>query len=302
MKVLITGASGFVGQALIQALPKAAEVHVISRNYSDTLAAVNKMFISYNALETNTTSYDAVIHLAGLAHDTRNQKAEQEYYTVNAGLTQKVVEWVNKTQPSCKLIYLSSIKTYSDADYITEETHQNPKSVYGRSKLAAEQVIESRLSKQHQYCILQPVMIYGKDNKGNLPRLFQLFSKLPFPFKHYPNSRSILSINNLNLVIHQILTEEVTSGKYIASDDRPISTYEILQALFSNSPVALKAFKTPTVLVRMGLQVARLLNLQTLQKVLGDLVVSNAQLKRALNIEKMPFETKNELQKLELWK
>ena len=303
MKILITGASGFVGQALLRSLPNEVEVDVVSRNYSEESAKVNWVNTSYNTLATNSESYEAVIHLAGLAHDTSNQRDEKAYFEVNEGITKKLVNWINSSQQqSCKLIYLSSIKTYSDSEIISETTLQSPNSVYGRSKLAAEKVIKECLASRHPYHILQPVMIYGKGNKGNLPRLFKLFTRLPFPFKKYPNKRSILSINNLTAVINQLLSKNIESGKYIVSDDTPIYTYEMLQALFIKSPIKLKSFRIPHLFVKLSLRLAGIFNLQSPKKVLGDLVVSNTKLKSALGINQMPFETKNELQKLELWK
>lgn len=299
-KILITGASGFVGQHLASAFNQKYELTALSR--TSNVEGFDQVQ-TWNELETNECNYDVVIHLAGLAHDTSNKRQESDYFDVNEGLTTQLVKWINKSgNHACTLIYLSSIKTYSGEDVITELSEQNPDSVYGRSKLAAEKSIVTHLRDKCSYHILQPVMIYGKGNKGNLPRLFSMFNKIPYPFKKYPNQRSILSVNNLTWVVESLILKKVESGKYIVADDTPISTWEMLSSLFIGGPLNLKSFSIPNAMVRCLLSLSRILGIQASEKILGNLVVDNRKVRDVLRVHNMPFETKSELKKLQLWK
>ncbi len=303
MRILITGASGFVGQAIIKSLSKEITIDVISRNYSEKHYPVNQILKTYRCLETNSGPYNAVIHLAGLAHDTSNQRKETDYFEVNEGITKMVVDWMNKSQKeACNLIYLSSIKTYSNNAILNEDCEQKPDSVYGRSKLAAEKYIRENLNTNHTQYILQPVMIYGEGNKGNLPRLFHMFKKIPFPFKGVKNQRSILSINNLICAIEALINNEMESGKYILCDDKPISTYDMLESLFVNSPFKLRSFALPEMVINLIIKVSSLLKIQVIDKVLGNLVAENTKIKQTIGIQNMPFETQKELEQLSVWK
>ena len=100
---------------------------------------------TWETIETISDSYLAVIHLAGLAHDTQNQRDESDYFNVNVGLTQKLIAQLDKWNVST-FIYLSSVKAVVDSTSstsITEDAKLTAKNVYGRSKLAAEQAILS---------------------------------------------------------------------------------------------------------------------------------------------------------------
>ena len=137
LNILITGASGFVGQNLTKYL----------KNYNLITLSRNNGF-NYNNIDSNylnENNVDAIIHLAGKAHDLKKKSCDIEYYEVNTNLTKSLFE-AFKTSNSKIFIYLSSVKAVKDYfDYpLTEDTNATPSSIYGKSKLAAEEFILSK--------------------------------------------------------------------------------------------------------------------------------------------------------------
>lgn len=286
-EILITGASGFVGQSLMNIPGMHGRITALSRNYTKNVNT-NYETITWNELSGFTKSFNAVIHLAGLAHDTRSEKSEQEYLQVNAGLTQKLVQWINTTQhQSVSFIYLSSVKVYGHhKGLITEETPAIPDSVYGKSKLTAENIIRNELLPLHRAYILQPVLIYGKGQKGNLHLLEQWIDRhLPNIFTASSNARSLLYIENLHFVIEQIVNRNILPGTFLISNDDPLSTGQLLQMLG-------EAKQKPPVKIAVPLKLLKAIAFFKPglgDKLLGDLQVSNQKIKNALGIAQMPY-------------
>jgi nucleoside-diphosphate-sugar epimerase len=292
-KILITGASGFVGSYISPELSRNHSLYAISR--SSEFGLFEEVF-SWDNYTNASCDYDVVIHLAGLAHDTYNSKQEQEYFEVNHQLTVGLVNWINQSKKSVKLIYLSSIKVYEDSLIINEKTPKKPQSVYGQSKLAAENTIIDNLSSNHTYYILEPVMIYGIGNKGNLPKLYySLSAGIPYPFGNWKNKRSILAIENLNYTITQLLKSKAASDYFIISDDATISTSEMIGELFKETKNTYIRWGIPKFLVRTLIKLTSIIGINTFNKLLGSLVVSNQKIKKVLKIEKLPFDVRSNL-------
>ena len=144
MKILITGIHGFVGINLVAALNQ----HVI---YGLDIVSPRKEVVlktfNWNELDS-IPPVDVIIHLAGKAHDTKNQTNAQVYFDINTGLTQKIYDWFLSSEAS-KFIFFSSVKAAADkvvGEILTEEIVPSPKGPYGESKIKAENYIISRLS------------------------------------------------------------------------------------------------------------------------------------------------------------
>jgi nucleoside-diphosphate-sugar epimerase len=119
-------------------------------------------------------------------------------------------------------------------DELTEGDLPNPITVYGKSKLAAENYILSKKMPQgKRIYILRPCMIHGPGNKGNLNLLYKLVSKgIPWPLGSFENKRSFSSIYNVCFVIDQILkNESIPSGIYNLADDQAISTNRLIELI-----------------------------------------------------------------------
>ena len=98
--------------------------------------------------------FDAIIHLAGKAHDTKNQSAAQSYFDINTGLTQKIFDFFLESSAK-KFIFFSSLKAAADSvvgDMLTEDVIPAPVGSYGESKIKAEEYIKA-VSYTHLYCL-----------------------------------------------------------------------------------------------------------------------------------------------------
>ncbi len=289
--IIITGSSGFVGSNLLKffklSISESSKLNIRKSNWK-------------SEIDLNAT---AIIHLAGKAHDLKNSTNPDEYFEVNTKLTQELFDVFLSS--NCRdFIYFSSIKAVADQTevVVTEETVTNPQTVYGQSKLQAEQYILSRtLPEGKRVFIFRPSMIHGPGNKGNLNLLYQLVSKsLPWPLGAFQNQRSFCSIDNVCFVIKQILErEEISSGVYNLADDEALSTNELIQIIADTTCKKAKILSVPKKIIyaiaRLG-DIFRLpLNTERLDKLTENFVVSNTKIKTVLRIDKLPTSAKEGL-------
>jgi nucleoside-diphosphate-sugar epimerase len=207
--ISITGTSGFVGQNLSAYLT----------NHSFLVEPI----LLRNADWKSHLNSNAIIHLAGKAHDTKNTSDSLEYFKVNTELTKELFNAFLENEIS-DFIYFSSVKAVADEvhDILFEDVEPNPKTPYGQSKLKAEEYILSKiLPVGKRVFIIRPCMIHGPGNKGNLNLLYNVVQKgIPYPLAAFHNERSFLGIDNLNFLIKEILeNKEIPSGVYNFSDD-----------------------------------------------------------------------------------
>jgi nucleoside-diphosphate-sugar epimerase len=150
-KLLLTGSSGFVASNLYTALHQDFELFGLDISNVGKLPA-DRLF-SWDQLE-QLPEADAVIHLAGKAHDTSNTVEEAEYFKVNLGLTKRIFDYFLKSSAT-KFIFFSSVKAVADSvegQILTEDAIPNPLTPYGKSKLAAEQYLWEKLEEWRNAC------------------------------------------------------------------------------------------------------------------------------------------------------
>ncbi|MDR1347298.1 MAG: NAD-dependent epimerase/dehydratase family protein, partial [Prevotellaceae bacterium] len=214
MTILITGIHGFVGSNLVSALKQSHSIYGLDI-ISPEKEGVIKTF-SWNELD-QIPEVDAIIHLAGKAHDTKNQSESQTYFDINLGLTQKIFDYFLQSKAK-KFIFFSSVKAAADSvegDILTEDVIPNPVGPYGESKIAAEKYIQSQDWKDKSVYIFRPCMIHGPGNKGNLNLLYNVVKKgIPWPLGAFENRRSFTSIDNLSFIVGQIIEKNIASGIY----------------------------------------------------------------------------------------
>lgn len=292
-KVLITGSSGFVGTNLYEVFYKNYQLFGLDIN-TDSRFPRNQLF-SWNELES-IPLVDVIIHLAGKAHDTKNQSQAQVYFDINLGLTQKIFDWFLKSEAT-KFIFFSSVKAAADrvkAEILTEDVTPHPKGPYGESKRAAEEYILQNLPEDKQVYILRPCMIHGPGNKGNLNLLYKIVSKrIPWPLGSFENSRSFCSIDNLSFIIQKLINSNIDSGIYHIADDETISTNELINLIASSQNHKAKIWNIPRKFIYLFAKIGDLLhfplNNERLKKLTESYVVSNEKIKKALGIKKMPL-------------
>jgi len=238
---------------------------------------------------------NAIIHLAGKAHDLKKTANPDEYYQVNFELTKKLYDAFLDSDAK-KFIFISSVKAASDSvdDVLTEETIPNPQTHYGKSKLMAEEYIQNQpLPAGKSYYILRPCMIHGPGNKGNLNLLYKFVQKgIPYPLAAFHNRRSFLSVRNLCFVIKTMLEKKVPSGVYNVADDEALSTNEVVSILAQSINKKPKLWAVPLKWVqfvaKIGDKIKLPLNTERLSKLTENYVVSNTKVQNALGIE-MPL-------------
>lgn len=291
MKITITGATGFVGQNLSEYLEEKG-------NIIDKLSLRKPHF----SLQKDA---DAVIHLAGKAHDTANTSADDEYFKVNTDLTIKLFEdFLNSYIGD--FIYFSSVKATADTIIgILDENHlSDPKTPYGKSKLKAENYLLSKaLPSGKRVFIIRPCMIHGPGNKGNLNLLYKMVEKgIPWPLADFENLRSFLSIDNLNFLIERIVSEKsIKSGIYNFSDDQALSTNDLVKIIANTSGKKERLLKIPKHLIsfvaKTGDYLKLPLNSERLKKLTENYIVSNQKIKTALNINSLPVSAEEGMKK-----
>ena len=276
MSIIITGASGFVGINLHDYLKYSYDVKNLSVRYQP-----NQQF---------DLKSDAVIHLAGKAHDLKNVSNPQDYYEANFELTKQLFDSF-LTSSASVFIFMSTVKAVADSvdGILTEEAVPNPKTHYGIAKQQAEQYILSQeLLQGKRVYILRPCMIHGPGNKGNLNLLYQLVSKrLPWPLGDFKNKRSFLSIENLCFVIKQLLENTaIPSGVYQISDDLSVSTNELISLLGISLGKKSRIVSIPSTrikgIAKLGDHLRLPLNSERLQKLTENYVVSNKKIIEAI--------------------
>jgi len=245
---------------------------------------------------------DAIIHLAGKAHDTKNQSAAEVYFKVNTGLTQKIFDYF-LAQPKCKkFVFFSTAKAAADKveGVLTEDVEPAPVGPYGESKIKAEEYIMSRICKlenSRQVYIFRPCMIHGPGNKGNLNLLYNVVKRgIPWPLGAFDNRRTFTSVENICFVVNGVLTKDVPSGIYNMGDDEALSTNELIEGICRSLGKKARIWKLPRGLMNGVAKVGGFLHLplnpERLRKLTESYISSNAKIKAALGIEKMPVDAR----------
>ena len=242
MKILVTGASGFVGANLIEVLKDAGNKVIAtsrSRVEQPGIFYVASPELGSEADWTPALSgIDAVVHLAGRAHVTAEQtdaKTDQAYLRINAEGTRALAAQCAAAGVK-HFIFLSSchaIAGESD-DVLTDRTVPQPVTAYGRSKLAAEEAIKSVLADSGcAGTILRPPLVYGPGNKANFGLLVKLVQTgLPLPLASVRNRRSFIYVENLVDLIATCLGSPKAFGKiFLPSDGDDVSTAELIEKI-----------------------------------------------------------------------
>lgn len=279
---MVSGSTGFVGKNLITYLKKSA-LGTIPLTTDE---------LSHGRFE-KTGKCDAIIHLAGKAHDMKMVAQPDEYYHVNYELSKRLYDSFIKSDAK-KFIFISSVKASADrVKGLLAESHvPNPETHYGKSKLMAEEYIRnSVLPDGKSFYILRPSMIHGPGNKGNLNLLYKFISKgIPYPLAAFENKRSFLSVENLCYVIRElVLRDDIPSGVYHVADDEALSTKELIKLIAATSGRTPRLWKINPGLIRLlgniGDKLKLPLTSERLNKLTENYIVDNSKLKRALGTE-----------------
>jgi nucleoside-diphosphate-sugar epimerase len=284
-RLLVTGASGFVGRALVTELAGLGySVRAAMRQPADVfprnveVVAVSDLTrpVEWRAL---LKGIETVVHLAGIAH-AGPEIAEDLYDRVNRLATAELAKAAQVSSVR-HLVFISSIRAQSgpsSADILRETDAPQPTDAYGRSKLAAEEAVRAA---GVPFTILRPVLIYGPAVKGNLDRLIRLAQKpWPLPLGLCRNRRSLLARQNLLSAIHFVLQQPSARGEtYIVADPTPLTLAEIVAALRTGEGRRSGLLPVPPVLIALAANTAG--RGDDWQRIGGAMVASPAKLLQA---------------------
>jgi len=301
MKILITGVHGFVGSNLVKALSKDNTIYGL--DIIDPIKDGVKFTYKWEDLDKEgmVPEMDAIIHLAGKAHDTKNQAAADVYFKVNRDLTIKIFDYFCVHSNIKKFVFFSTAKAAADRvdGILTEDVVPSPVGPYGESKIAAERYILDALeSRKDEFTdrgvyIFRPCMIHGPGNKGNLNLLYNVVKKgIPWPLGAFENRRTFTSVENICFAVNGVITKEVPSGIYNMGDDEALSTNELIEEICKSLGKKAHIWRLPKGLMsgiaKVGGWLHLPLNPERLRKLTENYVSSNAKIKAALGVDRMP--------------
>jgi len=302
-RVLVTGASGFIGQHLVPALlARGVEVVAASRSRGTGIPPQAEFrptdLTDARAVEGLAKGCDTVVHLAGLAHMIGIALGDDDFDKLNVDGTRNVLREALGSGVA-RFVFLSSALVGGNTSPrpLTERDTPRPGDPYARSKARAEQVVSDATAGTGTWAaILRPPMVYGPGNRGNLPRLASLIRRgLPLPFGSVSNARSVLFIDNLVNAVLTLIEQEPTAGAhgvanvFYVADGSPLSTADLAREIGAALGTPARIVAVPKFilmsLARAGDAVATFapfpFTTRELTKLVGTLVVDDSRLRRA---------------------
>jgi UDP-glucose 4-epimerase len=280
-RFLISGASGFIGSRLIQAINES--IRILSRakhsDFETVICDLQSDVIPDDALD----GIDTVFHLAGFAHDMRDaSKIVDLYYKVNVSATVQLAELAVKAGVK-RFVFVSSVKAGGNPSLeicANEKDQKNTEDVYGKTKREAElELLEIGKESGMHVSIIRPSLVYGPDVKGNLRSMLSGVEKGWFPpLPETGNRRSMIHVDDLVRAILLIAEDKRANGEiFIATDGTPYSSREIYNAMCGVTGKSIPKWSVPKALFDIASLTSPRIKYK-INKLLGDECYSSAKL------------------------
>lgn len=308
-KILVTGATGFVGRHLVPHLMREGHqlvcaVSTLKKNLDVPQLIIGKLE-DYGDWTEALAGVDVIIHLAGRAHimmETAKSPIE-EYTKVNTFGTENLALQAARLGVK-QFIYLSTIKVngeFSKNLPFTEESPVNATDPYGLSKLNAEKaLLEIAANSSMEVVILRPPLIYGPYVKANfLKMLAWVHQKVPLPLGRINNKRNLLYIENLISALTKVIRNPQAANQiFLVADDEGLSLSQMLRELASGMNIKSRFFSVPTLLLK---SLFKLLGKSSWSdRLLSSLEIDNHKIKTSLDW-KPPFSAMEGLRQTAKW-
>ena len=225
MRIIVTGANGYIGKCLIEYLDLQGNyVLPVSRSSANGVTRV-----SYeNQIADCAKHYDAIIHLAGIAH--RSGVSTNEYNRINYELTESLAD-IAQLNGVKHFVFFSTAKIHGEVtDYpINSSSQINPQDSYSESKARAEEAL-SNIQSDMLVTSIRPPVVYGREPKANIATLTErIKAGRIIPVGNPPNQRSFVSLENLCSSVSYVLQRKSTGYRgYLVDDRRPRSTKQFI--------------------------------------------------------------------------
>jgi nucleoside-diphosphate-sugar epimerase len=265
MKILVTGANGFVGSQLSETLAKSGhEVRNTARSLASNSSTTRELITcdleSADNLDHLTTGCDAIVHLAGRAHVMSDNPATSEslYVSANVDVTRKLAQSASRTGVK-RMILMSSVKVNGESTTIntpfTSQDIPDPQDPYGRSKAQAEQALwEITSTSGLEGVVIRPPLVYGPGVRANFASLIGIVGRgLPLPLGSIQNKRSFVSLDNLvDLISTTVQSPNAAGNTFLVSDGHDLSTPELVRSIASALDQSPKLFPFPSALLKLA--------------------------------------------------
>jgi len=257
MNILITGNNGFIGRYLVKELISKGDSIVGVDLYQDSQSGSITKFIKGDICEKSLMreaikGVDLIIHLAAKHHDFGVSR--EEFFRVNEEGTKNILD-IAEEEGIKKIIFYSTVAVYGKEE-ADESTIPSPISDYGKSKLAAEKLIQEWVQKDssRMAIIIRPTLVFGINNFGNIYNLIdKIISKRFFWVGEGSNIKSLAYIENL-VAMTLFLTERMKPGLEIFnySDEPHLTTRQIAETIAKYGNTSIPKLKIPYIIARVG--------------------------------------------------
>ena len=220
-KILITGANSYVGTSFEKWLSQWPDKYHV-----DTIDMIDGTW-----REKSFVGYDAVFHVAGIAHVSADPSRKDLYYRINRDLAVDTAKKA-KSDGVKQFIFMSSMIIYGADEpvgkekIITRDTPPNPADFYGDSKLQADLAIQKMADDRFIVSIMRPPVIYGPGCKGNFPKLLKL-AKYALIFPNIENRRSMIYIDNFTECVRLVINN-ASGGIFFPQNEEYVATKDVI--------------------------------------------------------------------------
>lgn len=284
MKVLVTGANGFVGSRVAELLhTHNHEVIRATRRHSPGACAVGAID-GHTDWTAALSDCDTVVHLAARVHVMKETETDSltAFRTVNVEGTRALAQQAVRAGVR-RFVFMSSVKVHGESGRFQPEDIPAPADAYGRSKLEAEYALRTIAEQEGlEVVVLRPPLVYGPGVGANFFRLMRAVDRgLPLPLACVHNSRSLIFVDNLADAVVDCLTHPDAPGHtFHVSDGEDISTPELVHRIASALGKSARLLPLPPALMHLAGQVIG--RAAQVDRLLGSLTVDTTLMRQAL--------------------